>query len=119
MTKPNYPLTGRVLSSSVLLTRDPSIWSSFKGIVSTSPIAIVDGRGLDPEKDILRVDTGTLMRHGRYRDGHHWYYMSEQAKQDVPMFKTYDSDKSLPSTTCLRTTFNIPNPLTETLSKTI
>lgn len=35
------------------------------------------------------------------------------------MFKAYDSDKSLPSTTCLRTTFDIPNTPTETVSGAI
>ena len=59
------------------------------------------------------------MRHGRYRDGYHWYYMSEQSEEDVLLFKTYDSDESVSSTTCLRTTFELPNTPAETLSKTI
>jgi hypothetical protein len=80
--------------------------------VSRSFIAIADGRGVDPH-------TGTPMRYGKYRDGYHWYYMSEQTEEDVPLFKTYDSDQSVPSTTCLRTTFNIPNTTTETVSQTI
>lgn len=86
--------------------------------MSRFSIAIADGRGVDSQKDISKVDTGTPMRHGRYRDGYHWYYMSEQAKEDVLLFKTYDSDKSQPSTTCLRATFDIPNTPTDRLSET-
>jgi len=87
--------------------------------MSRSSIAIADGRGVNSQKDISKVDTGTPMRHGRYRDGYHWYYMSEQAEEDVLLFKTYDSDKRQPSTTCLRTTFDVPNTPTETLFETI
>jgi hypothetical protein len=45
--------------------------------------------------------------------------MSEQAEEDVLLFKTYDSDQSVPSTTCLRTTFDIPNLTTEAVCQTI
>jgi DNA-binding transcriptional regulator YhcF (GntR family) len=79
-------------------------------------MAIADGRDVDPQKDISTIDTGSPMRYGNYRDGYHWYYMSEQAEEDVLLFKTYDSDQSVPSITCLRTTFDIPNTTTETVS---
>lgn len=59
------------------------------------------------------------MRYGRYREERHWYYMSEQAEEDILLFKIYDSDHGMPSTTCLRTTFDIPGKPTETLPKTI
>lgn len=46
--------------------------------------------------------------------------MSEQAEEDVLLFKTYDNDPSVPSTACLRTMFDIPNVPTNTpSSKTI
>ncbi|KAH0287006.1 hypothetical protein M436DRAFT_78758 [Aureobasidium namibiae CBS 147.97] len=110
-TKANYLLTGRV--------RLINIWRPIKGVMSRSSIAIADGRGVDSLKDISKVDTGTPVRHVRYRDGYHWYYMSEQAEKDVVLFKTYDSDKSQPSSTCLRATFDIPNTATDMLSETI
>ncbi|KAI4849391.1 hypothetical protein E4T44_03382 [Aureobasidium sp. EXF-8845] len=95
------------------------IWRPIKCIASRSFIAIADGRGVDPQKDISTINTGTPMRYGKYRDGYHWYYMSEQAEDDVLLFKTYDSDQNVPSTTCLRTTFDIPDTTPETVSQSI
>jgi hypothetical protein len=87
--------------------------------MSSSSIAIADGRGVDPQKDISTIDTGTPIRHGSYREGYDWYYMSEQAEEDVLLFKVYDSDQSVSSTTCLRTSFDIPDTSSETPVKTI
>jgi hypothetical protein len=105
--------------SIMILTADTSIWRPIRGIVYKSPIAIADGREVDPEKDISTIDTGTPMRHASHREDYDWYYMSEQAEEDVLLFKTYDSDQSVSSTTCLRTTFDIPNTSIETPVKTI
>lgn len=45
--------------------------------------------------------------------------MSEQTEEDGLLFKTSDSDHDLPSTSYLRTNFDIHNTPTETPSKTI
>ncbi|CAD0093680.1 unnamed protein product, partial [Aureobasidium vineae] len=87
--------------------------------VTRSPIAIADGSGVVAQRDISTTNTGSPRRYGIYRDGCYWYYMSEQAEEDVLLFKTYDSDQSVPATTYLRTTFDIPNTPTDTISKTI
>jgi hypothetical protein len=87
--------------------------------LNKSSIAVADGRGIDPQKDISSTDKGTPMRHGSYREEYDWYYMSEQAEEDVLLFKIYDSDQSVSSTTCLRTTFDIPNTSIEAPVKTI
>ncbi|KAG9667831.1 hypothetical protein KCU99_g8745, partial [Aureobasidium melanogenum] len=92
------------------------IWKPMKCTVSRSPIAVTDGREVDTQRDISQVDTGIPMRHGHYRDGYRWYYMSEQAEDDVLLFKTYDSDPSVPSTACFRTMFDVPNTPAETPS---
>ncbi|KAG9614380.1 hypothetical protein KCV04_g16597, partial [Aureobasidium melanogenum] len=111
-TKADYLLAGRV--------RLINIWKPIECTVSGSPIAITDGREVDAQRDISQVDTGTPMRHGHYRDGYRWYYMSEQAEEDVLLFKTYDSDPSVPSTACFRTMFDVRNTPAETPpSKTI
>jgi hypothetical protein len=34
-------------------------------------MAVADGRGVDPQKDVSTIDTGTPMRYGSYRDGYH------------------------------------------------
>ncbi|KAG9654767.1 hypothetical protein KCU64_g6996, partial [Aureobasidium melanogenum] len=99
--KADYLLAGRV--------RLINIWKPILCTVSRSPIAITDGREVNTQRDISKVDTGTPMRHGHYRDGYRWYYMSEQAEEDVLLFKTYDSDPSVPSTACFRTMFDVPN----------
>ncbi|KAH0351424.1 hypothetical protein KCU83_g4387, partial [Aureobasidium melanogenum] len=110
--KADYLLAGRV--------RLINVWKSIQCTVSRSPIAITDGRDVDIQGDVSQVDTGTPMRHGHYRDGHRWYYMSEQAEEDVLLFKTYDSDPSVPCTACFRTKFDVPNTSAETpSSKTI
>ncbi|KAH0148188.1 hypothetical protein KCU67_g11550, partial [Aureobasidium melanogenum] len=106
--KADYLLAGRV--------RLINIWKPIECTVSRSPIAVTDGREVDTQRDISQVDTGIPMRHGHYRDGYRWYYMSEQAEEDVLLFKTYDSDLSVPSTACFRTMFDVPNTPAETPS---
>lgn len=76
----------------------------------SDPIAIADGRGLDLKRDITSSDLSTPIGIGRYHEERHWYYMSEQAEEDVLLFKTYDSNQAASSKACLRTAFNIPDP---------
>lgn len=44
----------------------------------------------------------------QYRQGYHWYYMSEQAEEDVLLFKNYDSDRDVAARHCLHTAFDLP-----------
>ncbi|THZ07718.1 hypothetical protein D6C95_01886 [Aureobasidium pullulans] len=100
--RPEHLLTRRV--------RLINIWRPVNCVVHSDPIAIADGRGLDLKRDITSSDLSTPIGIGRYHEERHWYYMSEQAEEDVLLFKTYDSNQAASSKACLRTAFNIPDP---------
>ena len=44
----------------------------------------------------------------QYRPGFDWYYMSEQAEEDVLLFKNYDSATDVGARHCLHTAFDLP-----------
>lgn len=44
----------------------------------------------------------------KQREGYDWHYMSEQAEEDVLLFKNYDSDDKVPATRVLHTAFDMP-----------
>lgn len=44
----------------------------------------------------------------RYRNGFRWYYCSEQAEEDVLLFKNYDSATDVSARTVLHTAFDLP-----------
>ena len=44
----------------------------------------------------------------QYRPGFEWYYMSEQAEEDVLLFKNYDSATNVQARCCLHTAFDLP-----------
>ncbi|EMC94666.1 hypothetical protein BAUCODRAFT_42205, partial [Baudoinia panamericana UAMH 10762] len=105
--KADYLLSGRA--------RIINIWRPIKHPVYDCGLAIADGGKLRDD-DVLecdrhRADTGQYwdtMGVIKYRDGYDWYYCSEQAEEDVLLFKNYDSDTSVKARICLHTAFDLP-----------
>ena len=105
--KADYLLSGRC--------RIINIWRPIKHPVYDCSLAVIDGGKLS-EGDIIecdrhRADTGLFwdtMGVAKYRSGYHWYYMSEQAEEDVLLFKNFDSATDVEATTCLHSAFDLP-----------
>lgn len=105
--KADYLLSGRA--------RIINIWRPIKHPVYDCGLAIADGGKLK-EEDVMecdrhRADTGEYwdtMGVIKYREGFDWYYCSEQAEEDVLLFKNYDSATNVKARYCLHTAFDVP-----------
>lgn len=104
--KADYLLSGRC--------RIINIWRPIKHPVYDCSLAIADGSKLLDgdviECDRVKASTNEFwdtMGVVKYRPGYQWYYMSEQAEDDVLLFKNYDSDPDV-SAMPLHTAFDIP-----------
>ncbi|KAH9822906.1 hypothetical protein Tdes44962_MAKER00734 [Teratosphaeria destructans] len=105
--KADYYLSGRA--------RIINIWRPIKHPVYDCGLAIADG-GLLEDGDIIECDrhkaeTGRYwdtMGVAKYKSGYRWYYCSEQAEEDVLLFKNFDTATNVPARTVLHTAFDIP-----------
>ncbi|KAK4547112.1 hypothetical protein LTR36_001333 [Oleoguttula mirabilis] len=107
--KADYLLTGRC--------RIINVWRPIKHPVYDCSLAIADGSKLQDgdviECDRVKASTNEFwdtMGVVKYRPGYHWFYMSEQAEEDVLLFKNYDSDPNV-SAMPLHTAFDLPADL--------
>ncbi|KAI9663986.1 MAG: hypothetical protein M1821_007477 [Bathelium mastoideum] len=107
--KANFLLRGR--------SRIINVWRPIRHPVYDCGLAIADGGMLKDgdviECDRMRRDDGLFwdtMGVVKYREGYRWHYMSEQAEEDVLIFKNYDSDKRVKARHCLHTAFDVPFP---------
>jgi len=86
-----------------------NIWRPYKRPVECHPIAICDGSTVPAEK-LIEVD---VVRHSYIgeayypteHDGYKWYYFSRQTKEDVLIFKMYDSDEKAKAKCCPHASF--------------
>ncbi|KAK5126695.1 hypothetical protein LTR85_009629 [Meristemomyces frigidus] len=104
--KADYLLSGRC--------RIVNIWRPIKHPVYDCSLAIADGSKLRDgdviECDRVKASTNEFwdtMGVVKYRPGYQWYYMSEQAEEDVLLFKNYDSASDVCSMP-LHTAFDVP-----------
>lgn len=76
------------------------------------PLALCDGRSLEKQnleevdlipRSISQEPTATCYAY--YSERYKWYYLDKQRKNEVLLFKTFDSDKSVPANMCLHTSF--------------
>ncbi|KAK5676604.1 hypothetical protein LTS10_010905 [Elasticomyces elasticus] len=92
-----------------------NIWRPIKHPVYDCGLAIADGGKLR-EDDVIECErhlakTGEYwdtMGVIRYRPGFDWYYCSEQAEEDVLLFKNFDTAKDVKARICLHTAFDMP-----------
>ncbi|KAK3619133.1 hypothetical protein LTR56_017611 [Elasticomyces elasticus] len=92
-----------------------NIWRPIKHPVYDCGLAIADG-GTLREDDVIECErhlakTGEYwdtMGVIRYRPGFDWYYCSEQAEEDVLLFKNFDTAKDVKARICLHTAFDMP-----------
>jgi hypothetical protein len=105
--KADYVLSGRA--------RAINIWRPIKHPVYDCGLAITDGSKLQ-QGDVIECDRHRAvdgkywdtMGVVKYRPGYQWYYCSEQAEEDVLLFKNYDSRSDGVVRTVLHTAFDVP-----------
>jgi len=84
--------------------------------IQQNPLAVLDETSLIKPDDYVMGDLigpGYEIQQyrldGKNKDKHRWYYFSKQTKDEVLLFKQYDSDPSLSGRVCFHTAFKIPN----------
>lgn len=73
-----------------------SAWRPFE-TVENAPLVISDRRSVIPN-DLIEVDKVLPDKiekayYVRHRPYHQWYYMSDQTRDDLALFKTWDSER--------------------------
>ncbi|KAF4466278.1 hypothetical protein FALBO_6860 [Fusarium albosuccineum] len=85
-------------SAYILITR--SAWSPLYKPVQNAPLAFCHPATLSPndvlEVDAVRPDRVTGVRYLKYKPNHQWYWCSNQAPNEVSVFKSWDSDPEDP-----------------------
>ena len=88
------------------------VWRPIRGKVLIDPLGICDGRTI-PQQGFIRVE-----RRYRYRTGevyhiahnpaHEWFYFPQMARDEVLVFKVFDSDATKPSRFTAHSAFDDP-----------
>jgi len=88
------------------------VWRPIRGKVLIDPLGICDGRTI-PQQGFIRVE-----RRYRYRTGevyhiahnpaHEWFYFPQMARDEVLVFKVFDSDAAKPSRFTAHSAFDDP-----------
>lgn len=80
-------------------TNSISVWRPLKHPVQDWPLAFCDGSSikLDDliETDHLRRGYAGANMNLRYRKGQRWYYLSKQRREEIAIFKNFDSDSTV------------------------
>lgn len=101
-----------------------NVWRPIGHPAYHRPLAVSDWRTLDPEHDLVPVRLIYPHREGstfsvRYNPAHRWYYLSEQAPDEVLLIKCYDSEEDrarlTPHTSFVDTTSPKDAPLRESI----
>ena len=93
---------GKVLAGRALPPRFAivNVWrSTGASPVLDTPLAVCDARSVQPE-DLVATELRYPDRTGeislvRHRPAHHWSYVSEMRRDEVLLFKQYDSDRAV------------------------
>jgi hypothetical protein len=78
-----------------------SVWRPLVSAVKDWPIAVCDGSTVESsdlvETDNVRKHYAGSTMYLMSRESQRWYYMSDQGRNDVLLFKTFDSDPDVQS----------------------
>jgi hypothetical protein len=73
-----------------------NVWRPIRGPVQESPLAVCDAQSLAPDDFVRHVlkyrDRDGEVYSVAYNPNHKWYYLPNQEKEEVLLFKCYDSD---------------------------
>ncbi len=87
-------------------------WRSIRGKVLVDPLGICDGRSI-PKKGFIRVErrykdrTGEVY-HIAHNPAHEWFYFPHMSRDEVLVFKVFDSDAGMPSRFTAHSAFDDP-----------
>ncbi|GAB1316442.1 hypothetical protein MFIFM68171_06652 [Madurella fahalii] len=75
-----------------------NIWKPLSGPCRDFPLAFLDPKSVDPNKDLLKVDevfptVANEVFQIHHHPNHKWYYIPDQLDSEVAIFNAYDSDK--------------------------
>ncbi len=74
-----------------------NVWRPIRGPVQESPLAVCDAQSMVPDdfvKHVLKYrDRDGEVYSVAYNPDHRWYYIPNQEKEEVLLFKCYDSDE--------------------------
>ncbi|RPA82950.1 hypothetical protein BJ508DRAFT_325108 [Ascobolus immersus RN42] len=88
-----------------------NVWRPLFSQVESDPLAFCDTRSLKPdslmETDLVRKSyTGATM-FVRYRPGYKWFFMDRQTKDEISIFKSFDSDNIVQAPYCAHASFSM------------
>jgi hypothetical protein len=80
------------------LTSFNSIWKPLSGPCRDFPLAFIDPKSVDAQRDLFKVDevfpTVANEVFQVYRNpNHRWYYVPDQLASELVIFNAYDSDR--------------------------
>ncbi|KAL7791168.1 putative 7 alpha-cephem-methoxylase [Trichoderma afarasin] len=87
-----------------------NLWRPMRHTINNFPLAVCDG-GTVPKEKLLTVDhvrktyVGESMYPLACPERYKWYYLNRQEKEEVLLFKTYDSDINARAKCCPHTSF--------------
>ncbi|KAB5562831.1 hypothetical protein GE09DRAFT_761510 [Coniochaeta sp. 2T2.1] len=98
-------------------TRIINIWFPYDYPIEDCPLALCDGSTVQA-KDLLIADHVTRTYVGEtvypmYNDQSRWYYLSEQTRDEVLLFKIFDSDEAVPARYVPHTSFELNTSASE------
>ncbi|KAK5652960.1 hypothetical protein OQA88_9439 [Cercophora sp. LCS_1] len=85
-----------------ILLDDPvkNTWRPLNGTVMDYPLAVCDPTTINISKDATATDRVSPIYQGenyylKYRDAHHWYWLSEQRVEELLVFVSFDSARDM------------------------
>jgi hypothetical protein len=88
------------------------VWRPIRGKVLIDPLGICDGRTI-PQQGFIRVERRYKYRTGEvyhiaHNPAHEWFYFPQMARDEVLVFKVFDSDAAKPSRFTAHSAFDDP-----------
>lgn len=88
-------------------------WRPLVDIVEDRPLALCDGSSIRPsdlvEADHIRKNYDGANYYAKKSKMYKWYYLNRQRKDEITLFKNFDSDASV-TPCCLHTSFSHADP---------
>ncbi|KAK2592217.1 hypothetical protein QQS21_010069 [Conoideocrella luteorostrata] len=86
-----------------------NIWRPCASVVESHPLALLDGSTVPSEKlvevDVVRPSYVGESYYPMEHNGYRWYFMDKQTKEEVLLFKMYDSNEAVKAKCCPHASF--------------
>jgi len=87
-----------------------NVWRPYAAPIECHPLAVLDGSTIPAEKlvevDVVRQSYIGESYYPLHDDGYRWYFIDEQTKEDVLLFKMYDSCETVKAKCCPHASFH-------------